>query len=88
MAPWLLCSYTFLRCIGVALLTVVYPWVVVKNYTLRWRRLLLYGGQSYRTILLGFAWLFQARPLYIACVLHVPLYYFKARYYLTYEATA
>ena len=43
-----------------------FPWIVKKNYTLRWRRLLLYGGQSYRTILLTFAWLFQARPLYIA----------------------
>ena len=38
-----------------------------RNYTLRWRRLLLYGGQSYRSILMWFAWLFQARPLYIAC---------------------
>ncbi len=50
----------------IAFLAMVYPWVVSKNYTLRWRRLLLYGGQSYRTILLCFAWLFQARPLYIA----------------------
>ena len=42
-----------------------YPWLVQKNWTLRWRRLLLYCGQSYRIILLSFAWLFQARPLYI-----------------------
>ena len=51
----------------IALLAIVYPWVIKKNYTLRWRRIFLYGGQSYRTILLCFAWLFQARPLYIAC---------------------
>ena len=44
----------------------IYPWLVRKNWTLRWRRLLLYGGQSYRTILLIFAWQFQDRPLYIA----------------------
>ena len=50
---------------GVILLTTVYPWIVVKNYTLRLRRLVLYGGQSYRTILFTFAWVFQARPLYI-----------------------
>ena len=48
-------------------LAIVYPWVIKKNCTLRWRRLLLYGGQSYRTILFCFAWLFQARPLYIVC---------------------
>ena len=51
----------------IALLAMVYQWVVRKNYTLRWRRLLLYGGQSYRTIFLCFAWLLQSRPLYIAC---------------------
>ena len=49
------------------LLATVYSWTIKKNYTLRWRRLLLYGGQSYRSILMWFAWLFQARPLYIAC---------------------
>ena len=37
----LLCSYTIVCCMGVLLLTVVYPRVVVKNYTKRWRRLLL-----------------------------------------------
>jgi len=50
---------------GAVLLTTVYPWIVVKNYTLRLRSLVLYGGQSYRTILFTFAWVFQARPLYI-----------------------
>ena len=43
----------------------IYPWLVQKNFTLRWRRLSCYGGQSYRAILLVFAWLFQAWPLYI-----------------------
>ena len=47
----------------------IYPWLVQKNYTLRWRRLLLYGRQSYRSIVLIFAWLFQARPLYIVVLL-------------------
>ena len=61
----LLCSYTIVCCMGVLLLTVVCPRVVVKNYTKRWRRLVRYGGQNYRTILFSFAWLFQARPLYI-----------------------
>ena len=42
-----------------------YPWLVQKNWALRWRRLLIHGGQSYRAILLSFAWLFQARPLHI-----------------------
>ena len=68
MALVLLCSYTLFVAYGEALLTVVYPCVVVENYTLRWRRLLVYAGQSYRTSLLSFAWLFQARPLYIVCL--------------------
>ena len=63
----LVCLYTIVCCMGAILLLIIYPWTIKKNYTLRWRRLLLYGGQSYRTILLCFAWLFQARPLYIAC---------------------
>ena len=62
--PTIIISVTF-GCID--FLAIVYPWAIKKNYTLRWRRLLLYGGQSYRTILFCFAWLFQARPLYIAC---------------------
>ncbi len=75
IAPWSIClflwllvlvfSYAIACCIGVVLLAIVYPRVVVKNYTKRWRRLVPYGGQSYRTILFSFAWLFQARPLYI-----------------------
>ena len=63
----LVCSYRIVCSMGAILLLIIYPWAIKKNYTLRWRRLLLYGGQSYRTILLCFAWLFQARPLYIAC---------------------
>ena len=63
----LVCSYTIVCCVGAILLTITYTWTIKKKYTLRWRRLVLYGGQSYRTILLCFAWLFQARPLYIAC---------------------
>ena len=59
--------FIIVTCDCIYLLATVYPWTIKKNYTLRWRRLLLYGGQSYRTILLCFAWLFQARPLYIAC---------------------
>ena len=59
--------YAIVCCIG-AVAMLIYPWLVQKNYTLRWRRLLLYGGQSYRSIVLIFAWLFQARPLYIVFV--------------------
>ena len=39
---WLLvlvCSYTIVCCIGALLLTVAYPWVIKKNYTLRWQKL-------------------------------------------------
>ena len=55
----LVCSYTIVCCMGAILFTIIYPWIIKKNYALRWRRLLLYGGQSYRTILLCFAWLFK-----------------------------
>ena len=71
----LVCSYTIVCCMGLILLGIVYPWAIKKNYTLRWRRLLLHGGQSYRTILLCFAWLLPARPLYIECFCHMPLCY-------------
>ena len=59
----LIASYIFILHVGAILLISVYPWIIKKNYTIRWRRLLLYGGKSYRTILLLFAWVFQARPL-------------------------
>ena len=71
----LVCSYSIVCSMGAILLFIIYPWTIKKKYTLRWRRLLLYGGQSYRTILLCFAWLFQARPLYIACFFICLLYY-------------
>ena len=47
----LVCSYSIVCSMGAILLIIIYPWPIKKNYTLRWRRLLLYGGQSYRTIL-------------------------------------
>ena len=53
-----LVPYTIVCCIG-AVAMFAYPWLVQKNWTLRWRRLLLYRGQSYRNILLSFACYFR-----------------------------
>ena len=79
-----LVPYTIVCCMG-AVAMLIYPWLVQKNWTLRWRRLLLYGGQSYRTILLIFAWQFQARPLYTA-ILYRSMDYLQGRSDVAYEA--
>ena len=59
-----LVPYTIVCCMG-AVAMLAYPWLVQKNWTLRWRKLLLHGGHNYRTMLISVAWVFQARPLYI-----------------------
>ena len=73
----LLCSYTIVCCMGVVLLTIVYPCLVKKNYTRRWRRPSAYCYCRYvpvfgRGLLQGVTF---ARPAVLVSALYLCQFY-------------